>query len=65
MGFAGEKSRTGTTGVQGRVHNPQAEALCYVDDHAQLTPYAQIVESSPPGNLDWTVGGLAGKDLKD
>jgi prepilin-type N-terminal cleavage/methylation domain-containing protein len=53
------------TGVQGRVHNPKAEALCYVDGHAKLTPYSQLVESSPPGNLDWTVGGLAGKDLKD
>jgi prepilin-type N-terminal cleavage/methylation domain-containing protein len=50
----------------GLKQRPDAIALCFVDGHARLTPMAQIAETRPyPGNLDWTVGGLAGKDLKD
>jgi hypothetical protein len=50
-----------------RAHNENALALCYVDGHAKLTPISQINDTKPYGplNLDWTVGGLAGKDLKD
>jgi prepilin-type N-terminal cleavage/methylation domain-containing protein len=45
---------------------PDAVVLCFVDGHARLTPMAQLNETRPyPGNLDWTVGGLAGKDLRD
>jgi prepilin-type N-terminal cleavage/methylation domain-containing protein len=53
--------------VEGRGHNSNAMALCFVDGHAKLTPLAQINDTKPygPYNLDWTIGGLAGKDLKD
>jgi prepilin-type N-terminal cleavage/methylation domain-containing protein len=53
--------------VEGRGHNSNAMALCFVDGHSKLTPLAQINDTAPygPYNLDWTIGGLAGKDLKD
>jgi prepilin-type N-terminal cleavage/methylation domain-containing protein len=53
--------------VEGRQHNPEAMALAFVDGHAKLTPIARINETKPygPYNLDWTIGGLAGKDIKD
>lgn len=53
--------------IEGRAHNPNAMALCYVDGHAKLTPISQLNETRPYGplNLDWTIGGLAGKDKKD
>jgi prepilin-type N-terminal cleavage/methylation domain-containing protein len=48
------------------VQKPNALSLCFVDGHARLTPVAQINATQPyPDNLDWTVGGLAGKDLRD
>ena len=52
-------------GVEGRAHNPNAMALALVDGHVKLIPLSQINETKPyPYNLDWTVGGLKGKDLK-
>ena len=49
-----------------RFQTPDALALCFVDGHARLTPVAQLAETRPyPRNLDWTVDGLAGKDLRD
>jgi prepilin-type N-terminal cleavage/methylation domain-containing protein len=54
------------SGVLGTAHNPNALALCLVDGHSKLVPWSQINETKPyAGNLDWTVGGLAGKDIKD
>jgi prepilin-type N-terminal cleavage/methylation domain-containing protein len=52
--------------VGGRMHNPNAETLCFVDGHVKLVPLTQLNPTRPfPYNLDWTIGGLAGKDLKD
>jgi prepilin-type N-terminal cleavage/methylation domain-containing protein len=53
--------------IESFAHSPNAMALCFVDGHAKLTPISQINPARPYGdyNLDWTVGGLAGKDLKD
>jgi prepilin-type N-terminal cleavage/methylation domain-containing protein len=55
------------TGVfEGRGHNPNAMSLCMVDGHSKLVPVSRINETKPyADNLDWTVGGLAGKDIKD
>jgi prepilin-type N-terminal cleavage/methylation domain-containing protein len=56
-----------TGNVEGRGHNPNMMMLCLVDGHSKLVPLSRLNETRPPGpyNLDWTVGGLAGKDLKD
>jgi len=58
---------SGTPGQDAVAHNPNALALCLVDGHSKLVPYAQINVTKPygPYNLDWTIGGLAGKDIKD
>jgi prepilin-type N-terminal cleavage/methylation domain-containing protein len=57
------------SGSQGTGHNPNAMALCMVDGHSKLVPLSQINDIIPLKygryNLDWTAGGLAGKDLKD
>jgi prepilin-type N-terminal cleavage/methylation domain-containing protein len=55
------------TGVyEGRGHQPNMMALCLVDGHSKLVSVSQINETKPyADNLDWTVGGLAGKDIKD
>jgi prepilin-type N-terminal cleavage/methylation domain-containing protein len=56
-----------TGNVEGRGHNPEMMMLCMVDGHSKLVPMSRINETKPygPYNLDWTVGGLAGKDIKD
>lgn len=54
---------------EGRGHHPNSIALCMVDGHAKLVSEARLNETVPASygrfNLDWTVGGLAGKDIKD
>jgi prepilin-type N-terminal cleavage/methylation domain-containing protein len=63
-GFGRKPSKS--HGVGGGAHSLDADTLCFVDGHAKLTPLTQINDTNPyPRNLDWTVGGLAGKDLKD
>ena len=41
--------------------------LCLVDGHVKMVSYSQINETkgAEPYNLDWTVGGLAGADLRN
>jgi prepilin-type N-terminal cleavage/methylation domain-containing protein len=57
---------SGTPGQDAVAHNPNAIALCLVDGHSKLVPWSQINPTQPyVGNLDWTVGGLAGKDIRD
>jgi prepilin-type N-terminal cleavage/methylation domain-containing protein len=57
------------SGSKGLVHNPNAIALCLVDGHSKLVPFSQLNQTIPAKygayNLDWTAGGLAGKDIKD
>jgi prepilin-type N-terminal cleavage/methylation domain-containing protein len=59
-------------GWAGRQHNPNAMLLAMVDGHSKLVPISQInpTDKCCPGegtplNLDWTIGGLGGKDIKD
>jgi prepilin-type N-terminal cleavage/methylation domain-containing protein len=53
-------------GSKGLAHNPQAIALSLVDGHSKLVPLSRLNETKPYAeNLDWTIGGLAGKDIKD
>jgi hypothetical protein len=53
-----------------RVHHPQGWALCFVDGHVRLTPFTQLNRArrgtniDMEYNLDWTVCGVAGQDLK-
>ena len=54
------------------VHNRNALALCMVDGHSKLVPISQINPTNKccggegtPLNLDWTIDGLRGKDIKD
>ena len=58
---------SGLPGQDAVAHNPNALVLCMVDGHSKMVPYAEINPTKPygPYNLDWTVGGLAGKDIKD
>jgi prepilin-type N-terminal cleavage/methylation domain-containing protein len=53
--------------VEGRGHNPNMMMLCLVDGHSKLVPLSKINDTKPygPYNLDWTIGGLAGKDIMD
>jgi prepilin-type N-terminal cleavage/methylation domain-containing protein len=55
------------TGAKGTAHDPNGLALAFVDGHTQLVPFAKINVTMPygPYNLDWTVGGLRGRDLKN
>ena len=53
-------------GSKGLAHNSQAIALSLVDGHSKLVPLSRLNETKPYAeNLDWTIGGLAGKDIKD
>jgi len=50
-------------------HGPKGMVLLFVDSHAQLAAYERLNAPFKDGttliyNLDWTVGGLAGEDLK-
>lgn len=50
-------------------HGPRGMMLLFVDGHSQLAPYDQLNAPFKDGstlvyNLDWTVGGLSGQDLK-
>jgi hypothetical protein len=43
--------------------------LLFVDSHAELAPYERLNApfkdgATPIYNLDWTIGGLSGQDLK-
>src|SRR5207245_9473293 len=55
------------TGVyEGRGHQPNMMALCLVDGEHELVAVALADETKPyADNLDWTVGGVAGQDIKD
>jgi prepilin-type N-terminal cleavage/methylation domain-containing protein len=59
-GFAPMRSTTG--------HGTNGLALLFVDDHAQFANFSRLNKNRPgaggPYNLDWTVGGLSGQDLK-
>ncbi len=50
-------------------HGPHGMMLLFVDAHAEFAPYDRLNAplkdgTTPLYNLDWTIGGLAGEDLK-
>ncbi|MBM3832685.1 MAG: type II secretion system protein [Verrucomicrobia bacterium] len=47
-------------------HGKAGFPILFVDSHTAFTKYSQLNKTKPYGdyNLDWTVGGLAGEDLK-
>jgi prepilin-type N-terminal cleavage/methylation domain-containing protein len=50
-------------------HGRKGMSLLFVDGHSQLATYRQLIPTFVTGgkkifNLDWTVGGLAGGDLR-
>jgi len=58
--------RKGTTTA---AHGPRGMMLLFVDSHAEFAPYDRLNAPFKDGttlvyNLDWTVGGLSGQDLK-
>ena len=58
--------RQGTTTA---AHGRRGMSLLFVDGHSELAPYDRLNAPFKDGttliyNLDWTIGGLAGEDLK-
>jgi len=56
-------------GTASSAHGPRGMMLLFVDGHSELAPYATLNAPFKAGtvltyNLDWTVGGLGGEDLK-
>jgi hypothetical protein len=53
-----------------RAHHPEGWALCFVDGHVSLTSWKQLHRARRGAgidmeyNLDWTVCGIAGQDLR-
>lgn len=47
-------------------HGKTGFPILFVDSHAAFTKYQQLNKTQPYGeyNLDWTIGGLKGEDLK-
>src|SRR5947207_3432241 len=49
-------------------HGMKGLSLLFVDGHAQFANFRRLNKNQPgsggPYNLDWTVGGLSGQDLK-
>jgi prepilin-type N-terminal cleavage/methylation domain-containing protein len=56
----------GNLGDKNIAHGKTGFPILFVDSHAAFTKYVQLNKTKPYGdyNLDWTVGGLAGEDLK-
>jgi prepilin-type N-terminal cleavage/methylation domain-containing protein len=56
----------GNLGDRNLAHGKQGLPLLFVDSHAAFTTYRNLNKTTPYGeyNLDWTIGGLSGEDLK-
>jgi len=56
----------GNLGDRNLAHGKTGFPLLFVDSHAAFTTYKELNKTSPYAdyNLDWTIGGLAGADLK-
>jgi hypothetical protein len=56
--------------AQSRPHHPAGWALGFADGHARLTPYSQMNRGVRGAgldegyNLDWTLCGIAGRDIR-
>ncbi len=56
-------------GTASSAHGPRGMMLLFVDGHSEFAPYERLNAPFKDGstliyNLDWTVGGLSGEDLK-
>ena len=56
-------------GTSSSGHGPRGMSLLFVDGHSEFALYERLNApfmngSTPVYNLDWTVGGLAGEDLR-
>jgi prepilin-type N-terminal cleavage/methylation domain-containing protein len=56
-------------GTSTAAHGARGMMLLFVDSHAEFAPYDRLNApfkdgATPLYNLDWTVGGLSGQDLK-
>jgi prepilin-type N-terminal cleavage/methylation domain-containing protein len=56
----------GNLGDRNLAHGKQGFPILFVDSHAAFTLFRNLNKTSPYGeyNLDWTIGGLSGEDLK-
>jgi prepilin-type N-terminal cleavage/methylation domain-containing protein/prepilin-type processing-associated H-X9-DG protein len=56
----------GNLGDLNLAHGKKGFPILFVDGHSAYTTYPQLNKTVPYGeyNLDWTVGGLGGEDLK-
>ncbi len=56
----------GNLGDKNIAHGKKGFPILFVDTHSAFTTYPQLNKTAPYGeyNLDWTIGGLAGEDLK-
>ena len=56
----------GNLGDRNIAHGKKGFPILFVDTHAAFTAYSQLNKTEPYGeyNLDWTINGLAGQDLK-
>ena len=69
--FASAKGKANDVrqGMTTAAHGTKGMALLFVDTHSEYAPYSRLNApfkdgSTPIYNLDWTVGGLSGEDLK-
>jgi prepilin-type N-terminal cleavage/methylation domain-containing protein len=56
-------------GTPNAAHGPRGMMLLFVDGQSELAPYDRLNApvkdgATPVYNLDWTIGGLSGEDLK-
>lgn len=56
----------GSLGDRNLAHGKQGFPILFVDGHSAYTTYRNLNKTQPYGeyNLDWTIGGLAGEDVK-
>jgi hypothetical protein len=54
-------------GVPGGNHLPESLAWVFVDGHADIVRYKQLMprgQNYPAGNTDWTIYGIKGRDVR-
>ena len=56
----------GNLGAKNLAHGKEGLPLLFVDGHSAFARYTQLNKAAPYGdyNLDWTLGGLGGEDLR-
>jgi hypothetical protein len=56
----------GNLGDKNIAHGKDGFPILFVDSHSAFTKYTLLNKTAPYGdyNLDWTINGLKGEDLK-